>query len=128
MLQKSKIKWKVIFVSACYSGGFIPDLESATTMVITAADSESTSFGCSEESEMTYFGKALFKEVLSTNRDISLVAAVKRAKKIIKEWEEEEDLSASNPSISAPKAIVRKLREVPRNCLLYTSPSPRDRG
>lgn len=115
MLQKTKIKWKVIFVSACYSGGFIPDLENETTMVITAADSENTSFGCSEDSEMTYFGKALFREVLSNNIDMDLVEAFKRSKKIIKKWEEDEDLSASNPSISAPKAIVKKLVKLKKN-------------
>lgn len=114
MLRKANIKWKVIFVSACYSGGFIPELDDETTMVITAADSENTSFGCSEESEMTYFGKALFKEVLSKNTDMDLVEAFKRAKKIIKKWEKNEELDPSNPSISAPKAIVKKLRKLSR--------------
>lgn len=109
ILTASKIKWKVIVVSACYSGGFISALEDETTMVITAADATSTSFGCSEESEMTYFGKALFKETLASNPDISLVGAFEKAKLLIREWEKNEELDESNPQISAPKLIRDKL-------------------
>jgi len=112
MLEVSKIKWKIIVVSACYSGGFISALENETTMVITAADATSTSFGCSEESEMTYFGKAFFKETLSKDADISLVDAFEKAKDLVSEWENEEDISESRPQIFAPKLIVDKLRSL----------------
>jgi len=112
MFEKANVKWRVIFVSACYSGGFIPSLENDSTIVITAADSENTSFGCSEDSEMTYFGKAFFKEVLSKDTSLSLLDAFDEAKKIIKKWENDEELDHSNPSISASKKIVRKLRKL----------------
>lgn len=107
--EKANIKWKVIMVSACYAGGFIPDLADDYTLVMTAADSESTSFGCSESSEMTYFGKALFNEVLEKDKDISLSDAFVKAQKLIKEWESEKELTASKPVLSAPKAIIEKL-------------------
>lgn len=108
-LDKAKVKWRVILVSACYSGGFISVLENENTLLMTASDSESTSFGCSDESEMTYFGKALFKEVLSKADDIQLGEAFSQAKEIILDWEKEQELEASNPMMSAPKAIVQKL-------------------
>lgn len=107
--NKANIKWKVIVISACYSGGFVPDLADEYTLIMTAADSENTSFGCSEESEMTYFGKALFNEVLAKDKDTSLNDAFSKAKKLVSKWEDEEELTASNPMLSAPKAIVEKL-------------------
>jgi len=109
ILTDAQVKWKVIMVSACYSGGFIAELQDEHTLVMTASDSKSTSFGCSEESEMTYFGKALFKEVLSKNNGIKLDDAFSQAKEIILGWEKDQGLEPSNPMISAPKAIVEKL-------------------
>ena len=108
-LQKANIKWKIIMISACYAGGFIPDLADDYTLVMTAANSENTSFGCSESSKMTYFGKALFNEVLEKDSNISLSDAFAKAKKLIEKWESEEELTASKPMLSAPKAIVQKL-------------------
>nr|WP_315043178.1 C13 family peptidase [uncultured Moraxella sp.] len=63
-LDKSGIKWRVIVVSACYSGSFIDDLKSPTTLVITASASDKASFGCTNEAEYTYFGQAFFAESL----------------------------------------------------------------
>lgn len=63
-LDKSGIKWRVIVVSACYSGSFIDDLQSPTTLIITASAFDKASFGCTNEAEWTYFGKAFFNESL----------------------------------------------------------------
>lgn len=112
MLNESQVKWRVIMVSACYSGGFIPELEDEYTLVMTAADAKSQSFGCSEESEMTYFGKAFFKEVFANNANIDLVSAFSDAKDLIRKWEKEQKLDASNPMISAPSKIVKKMAEL----------------
>lgn len=96
-------------VSACYAGGFISELEDDYTLIMTAADAESTSFGCSDESEMTYFGKAFFSEVFSKVKDIELTKAFAKAKELVLKWEDEQELDASNPMISAPNAIVEKM-------------------
>ena len=37
LLAESGIRWKVVLVSACYSGGFIPPLADEQTLVMTAA-------------------------------------------------------------------------------------------
>lgn len=64
MLDKSGIKWRVIVISACYSGSFIDELQSPTTLVITAAAADKTSFGCTNDAIYTYFGQAFFGESL----------------------------------------------------------------
>mgnify|MGYP006251945797 FL=1 len=112
MLDQAGIQWRVLMVSACYSGGFVPVLQNEKTMLITAADSQSKSFGCSEDSEMTYFGRALFQEVLAQDTSLSLVDAYPKAVQLIAEWEKSEDRDASNPQLSAPEKIVNKLREL----------------
>jgi hypothetical protein len=76
---------------------------------MTAADAESTSFGCSDESEMTYFGKAFFSEVFSKNKTIELTNGFAKAKELVLLWEKEQELDSSNPMLSAPKAIVDKM-------------------
>jgi hypothetical protein len=38
MLDASGIRWRVIVVSACYSGGFVDALKNDSTLVVTAAD------------------------------------------------------------------------------------------
>lgn len=112
IFDNTDVKWKVIFVSACYSGGFIDYLQNDTTLVVTAADEKSQSFGCSEDSEMTYFGRALFKEVLANNNDVSIPEAFSQAKNYIERWEAEQDIDASNPMISAPTSIIQKLSQL----------------
>lgn len=107
------IKWKVTMISACYSGGFIPFLENDNTLVMTAAGEDRRSFGCSDQSEMTYFGKAYFREALPSSS--SFVEAFERAKKVVREWEDDEieensENGHSEPQISSGQGILRKLR------------------
>lgn len=111
-LKETQIKWKVIIISACYAGGFISELEDDYTLIITAADAESRSFGCSDESEMTDFGRALFKESMAKNTEASLPDAFKRARELVLEWETDQEKEPSNPMIHAPKPIVSKLRQL----------------
>ena len=66
-LDASGIRWRVIVISACYSGSFIDELASPTTVVITASATNKASFGCTNTAEMTYFGQAFFAESLREN-------------------------------------------------------------
>ena len=109
MLEASKVKWKVIVISACYAGGFIPVLSDDHTLIITAADAKSRSFGCSEEAEMTYFGRALFSQAMTNNPEDSLSEAFGKAKNLVTKWEKEQEKESSSPMMHAPKAIVEKL-------------------
>jgi hypothetical protein len=58
MLGRTGVRNKVVIISACYSGVFIPRLADADTLVITAADANHPSFGCEDKAKWTYFGDA----------------------------------------------------------------------
>src|SRR5262249_40186406 len=64
MLDSSDIKNRVVVVSACHSGSFIPALATPTTLVITASRADRTSFGCGDKRWWTYFGDAYFNQAL----------------------------------------------------------------
>lgn len=88
MLKDTGIRWKVVVVSACYSGGFIAPLKDDHTMVITAARHDRTSFGCADENDFTFFGKAFFKESLPTSA--SFGEAFNSAKALVAKWESDD--------------------------------------
>ena len=48
MLGRTGVRNKVVIISACYSGVFIPRIADADTLVITAADANHPSFGCED--------------------------------------------------------------------------------
>jgi hypothetical protein len=99
---------KIVVISACYSGGFIEPLKSPNTLVITAARADRVSFGCSEESDFTYFGRALFAEALQQTRDI--VEAFTLAQARVAEREQADHYQASEPQIWAPEQVVEHWR------------------
>jgi hypothetical protein len=111
MVNALPVKWKVVVVSACYSGGFISYLKNENTLMMTAASSKRQSFGCSDTSEMTWFGKAYFREALP--RASSFEDAFKIAEKLIYEWElveTEKGAEHSQPQIFAGKNIGAHLK------------------
>ena len=107
MLDAAQIRWRIVVVSACYSGGFIEPLKSDTTLVITAADAQHTSFGCGSESDFTYFGKAYFDQAL--RKRPSFIAAFDDARRIIEARERGEGKAPSNPQIYVGAAMRGKL-------------------
>lgn len=107
MLDDAGIKWRVIIISACYSGGFIKALENNETLIATASASDKTSFGCGSESQFTYFGEALFKDQLS--HEYSLVTALQQVRTDIDKREKREKIEASLPQLSIGKFIQIKL-------------------
>lgn len=112
LLDEAGIKWRVIVVSACYSGGFIEPLHEPTALIMTAADATHTSFGCGAESDFTFFAKALFDEQL--RETYSFEEAFRRAVPIIHAREKEERAEFSNPQIAMGDAIRSKLVQVER--------------
>lgn len=109
ILSSSEIKWKVIVISACYSGGFVPALENEHTLIMTAAREDRKSFGCSDDSDMTYFARAFFKEALP--QENSFVSAFEHAKNLVAQWEETDfpDSKKSEPQISIGDKIEAHL-------------------
>jgi hypothetical protein len=108
MLNDIPVKWKVIVVSACYSGGFIPEIKNDNTLVITAAASDRTSFGCSDNVNFTYFGEAFIKDSLASSK--TFVEAFDKAIKIVAAREKEEGFEPSNPKIHKPNKILDQLK------------------
>jgi hypothetical protein len=94
-LRQSGIKWRVIIISACYAGGFIEPLRDPHTVVITAAAPDRTSFGCSSDSDLTYFGEAFYRDALPEAH--SLREAFDKAKAAIAARERAEGETPSNP-------------------------------
>ena len=107
MLDETGIKWRVVAVSACFSGGFIETLKNANSLIVTASRADRNSFGCSNERKFTYFGKAYFDQQL--RRELSFIEAFHKATKVIEEWETEEDLTPSVPQIHVGSAVGAKL-------------------
>jgi len=103
-LDESGIKWKVVMISACYSGGFVEPLKSAYSAIATAAAADRQSFGCSNENDFTYFGEALLKNQLQD--EYSLPVAFSHASEAIAARESREHLTASNPQFVVGEAIA----------------------
>jgi hypothetical protein len=110
ILDEAGIRWRVIVVSACYSGSFVKPLADDHTLVITAAAADRTSFGCADENDYTYFGRAYFEQALA-NTD-SFIDAFARAREIVTEREKAEGETPSLPQISIGRDIAGKLKEL----------------
>jgi hypothetical protein len=108
LLHDSGIKWRVVVVSACYSGGYVEPLRDPNTVVITAAAPDRTSFGCEPGRDFTYFGQAFFRDALAKTR--SFTKAFDLAKEIVTQQETAEKLTPSIPQIWVGGAIAERLR------------------
>jgi len=53
----------VVVMSACYSGVFVPALQSANRMIMTAARRDRTSFGCGETNMYTFFDQCVLESL-----------------------------------------------------------------
>ncbi len=124
LLRPLRARDKVLVISACYAGGFIPELKDDKTLVIAAARADRVSFGCSEENDFTYFGRALFAEALQQTDDLQ--RAFELAKAAVAQREQAEGFEASEPQMWAPQPVLahwRQLREQQANAALSTAPT-----
>ncbi|QHF05162.1 peptidase C13 [Pseudomonas asturiensis] len=112
-LAPLKNRDKVVVISACYSGGFIPDLKDERTLVMTASRADRVSFGCSEEADFTYFGDALFGRALVQTDDLQ--QAFNDAKAYVARRETEDNFEASEPQIWAPKGVIARWQLLRKN-------------
>jgi hypothetical protein len=97
LLDEAGIRYRVVVVSACYSGGFIDAVKDENSLIITAARPDRTSFGCGHEQDFTYFGEAYFAEALELER--SFVSAYELARRLIAAREQAEGLEPSEPQM-----------------------------
>lgn len=108
LLDEADIRWRVLIVSACYSGGFIEPLAGPETLIMTAARHDRPSFGCGVQSEITWFGEALLAEALNETTD--LVDAFERARRAIRARERAAEEKPSRPQIAVGERIEAQLQ------------------
>ena len=94
-LRDAGIRWKVVVISACYSGSFIDALRDDQSIILTAAAPDRTSFGCADDRNLTYFGEAFFRDALPGAP--SLRWAFEQASAEIEAREREEGVDPSRP-------------------------------
>jgi len=110
LLAESGIRWKVIVVSACFSGAFVEPLADNHTIILTAASRSRTSFGCSDTRHLTYFGEAFYRDSLPGSTQLR--AAFDTAKQEIRRREKEEGVRASQPQGYFGPLMEEKLRGI----------------
>jgi hypothetical protein len=114
VLAPLKGRDKVVVISACYSGGFIPALRDEKTLIMTASRADRVSFGCSEEADFTYFGDALFAQALNQTAEREIA----------------DNYEASQPQIWAPKGVLahwQRLRHQQAKRALLDTAAPDDK-
>ncbi|MEM9301664.1 MAG: C13 family peptidase [Pseudomonadota bacterium] len=108
-IDASGFRWKIIVISACFSGGFIPFLEGPRSAVITAAREDRPSFGCNDEADFSYFGSAFLVDALQSHR--SLRSAFMTAQRIVSRREAAIGVEASRPQIRIGRELADYLDE-----------------
>ena len=101
------IRNRLILVSACFSGVFVPMLSSDTTAIVTASSAERSSFGCQADNDWTFFGDALVNRAL--RKPQPLAAAADEARGQVAAWEAQAKLPASEPQVAIGAGAARWL-------------------
>lgn len=86
---------RMILLSACYAGVFLPLLTNENSIIVTAAASNRTSFGCAPGNDWTFFGDALINN--SLRKPQLFKKATDEASALIAGWESSKQLLASRP-------------------------------
>jgi hypothetical protein len=98
LLQGLGLRNRLLILSACFSGVFVPAVWSDTTALVTAASAGRTSFGCAADNDWTFFGDALINRAL--RKPQPLAAASEEALRLIAGWEAGKNYDASYPQVS----------------------------
>lgn len=123
-LDEAGIRHRVVSISACFSGSWIEPLADEDSLLMTAADAEHTSYGCGRRSPLTFFGRAMYDELLRTQTR-SFTEAHARARELIAQREQEagKDDGYSNPQIRVGMRVGPVL-EALRRRLDGAAPTP----
>jgi len=111
LLDDAGIKWRIIVVAACYSGGFVEPLANEHTLVITSSKVDAPSFGCDGRTPPTLFGDAFFQQGL--NKAGTLESAFEIAKARVSEREAAAGYTpASDPQWRLGEQMAQKLKHL----------------
>jgi hypothetical protein len=112
MFDELGLRNRLLILSACYSGVFVPRLQSETTAILTAASFDRTSFGCVAENDWTFFGDAMINHALRTAQPLS--AAFAEANALVSSWETQLHVRPSKPQSSIGAGASRWLAPLER--------------
>ncbi|EOR07369.1 hypothetical protein I593_02256 [Acinetobacter tandoii DSM 14970 = CIP 107469] len=121
-LDRSGIRWRVIVISACYSGSFVSALQNDNTLIITASAADRASFGCSNEADYTYFGRAFFDQAMREQHSIK--DAFAQAKDTVAQWETAQGFDPSEPQWSIGKNMELMLPQLEQRLFPPTTTTP----
>ncbi|HUQ10324.1 MAG TPA: C13 family peptidase [Steroidobacteraceae bacterium] len=110
LTREAGIRMRVVVVSACFSGAFVEPLANNDTVVLTAASRSRSSFGCSDDRHLTWFGEALFQDALpgaSTLRE-----AFKTTRGLVRVRERKLRATASQPQSYFGPVVESRLAEI----------------
>ena len=108
LLDDAGIKWRIVVVSACYSGGFLNGLADDNTLVITSSKSDEPSFGCDGRTPPTLFGDAFFQHGLA--KAGTFESAFDIAKARVRERESAAGYVPSEPQWKLGERMAQKLK------------------
>jgi hypothetical protein len=100
----------VVIIAACFSGSFLPEIQSERRIVITSASGTRASFGCQANSRNTFFTEELFANDFDDSKSLSQLMA--GAKRRVARREHVLNFPNSEPQISVGKKM-RWLAERP---------------
>ena len=112
MLEQLGLRNRLLILSACFSGVFVPRLQSDNTAIVTAAARDRSSFGCVAENDWTFFGDAMINHAL--RKPQPLRAAFAEANILITGWEAQIQARASQPQIAVGAGAERWLAALDR--------------
>ena len=85
MLDELGIRNRLLILSACYSGVFVPTLANDTTALFTAASADRTSFGCAADRDWTFYGDAMINHAM--REPVPLAKVGETAVALVAQWE-----------------------------------------
>jgi hypothetical protein len=103
LLGELRLRNRLLILSACYSGTFVPALWSDTTALLTAAAASRTSFGCEADNDWTFFGDALINRALRKAQPLEAASA--EALKLVGDWEAGRKYEPSYPQVSIGSGV-----------------------
>lgn len=97
----------VVIVSACFSGVFVPALAAPNRLILTAARSDRTSFGCGETDRYTFFDSCVMQSLRPSGDFMDLARDVQNCV-AAREKQEHVDYP-SEPQLFVGSAVAKEL-------------------
>lgn len=97
MLDQPGLKNRLVILQACFAGQFVPALANSRSVIVTAASSMRSSFGCSAGNDWTFFGYALINQAM--RQPDTFLRQLRRAFVSIIGWEKQLDIEPSRPQL-----------------------------